>query len=276
MKKKYLLLIILLFCSNLFSQTVEKSKKELNSRPEEKKETSAESRSSRQSNRNNLDADDTLLAVEILGYITYGVFKYGLIGDYNNEDHLHYNLNNHPFSEKGKGNYSEKDSIGGNNFRLDIEDHYISGGNLFNGNHFDVKIRPTKYFYFRTDYYQLFEYNTFTKQKDGISLYYFNLAYDRVRFEDFNLGWTIGASYVANDVEKTGFSYGVNAEYFLNKKMSLSTDFKWSKINSFPVNSMELKGKYFNKNYFVSLGFERLKIATPVYNLIGIGGGIYF
>jgi hypothetical protein len=276
MKKTYLFLFTLLFYSNLFSQTVEKSKKELNSKNEEKNETHSESRSSNNQRSNNLDVDDTILGLEILGYLTYGVFKYGLIGDYNNEDHLHYNLNKHPFSEKGKGNYSETDSIGGNNFRLDIEDHYISGGNLFSGNHLDVKIRPSKYFYFKTDYYQLYEYNTFTKQKDGIWLYYFNLAYDRIRFDDFNLGWTIGASYVANDVEKTGFSYGINAEYFLNKKMSLSVDSKWSKINSFPVNSLELKGKYFRKNYFASLGFERLKIGTPVYNLIGIGGGIYF
>ncbi len=274
MKKKYSILFLLLFFSNLFSQTIEKSKKELNSKNENNKKS--ESKSSNRSNRNNFDADDTFLALKIFGYITYGVFKFGLIGDYNNEDHLYNNLNNHPFSEKGLGNYSEKDTVGGNNLRLDIEDHYISGGSLFNGNHLDVKLRALKYFYIRTDYYQLYEYNTFTKQKDGISLYFFNFAYDRIRFENFNLGWTISASYVANDVEKTGFSYGINSEYFINKKMSFCADFKWSKINSFPVNSMELNGKYFNKNYFVSLGFERLKIGTPVYNLIGVGGGIYF
>lgn len=105
---------------------------------------------------------------------------------------------------------------------------------------------------------------------------YFNLAYDRVRLEDFNLGWTIGASYVGNEVKKGGFSFGLNVEYFLDKSISLTLNSKWSSINQNPVNSIELKGKYFRKNYFGSIGYERLKIGTPVYNLIGIGAGIYF
>lgn len=259
---------------NLFSQSIDRSKKELSSN--KSSSGSSSSKSSSNSRQSYTSSDDIGLFLEIFGYVTYGVFKYGLIGDYNNENHLQNNLNNHPFSEKGRGNYSEFDSIGSKIFRLDIENKFITAGNIIKGNHLDVKIRPSKYFYISSDWYQLYEYNDFTNKNDALTLLYFNFAYDRVRFEDFNLGWTIGASYVGNEVRKSGFSYGINAEYFLNKNISLSLNSKWSSINKNPVNSLELKGKYFRKNYFGTIGYERLKIGTPVYNLIGIGAGIYF
>ncbi|MES2575538.1 MAG: hypothetical protein V4572_11385 [Bacteroidota bacterium] len=274
MKRNYLI-IILLFWNNLYlnAQAIDKSKKELNS---SKSKSSKNTRKSNDSDSSHVDSDDVGFFIELFGYMALGAFKYGLIGDYNNEDHLHNNLNSHPFSLNGKGNYSRTDTLGTNNFRLDLEDHYLTGGGSINGNHLDVKIRPSKYFYFKTDYFELFEKNGFTNQTDRLSLCYFNLAYDRVRLDNFNLGWTIGASYVGSGVNKTGFSCGLNATYFLRQNISVSIDSKWSSINHNPVNSLELKGKYFRKNFFGSLSYERLKIASPVYNLIGIGGGIYF
>ena len=50
----------------------------------------------------------------------------------------------------------------------------------------------------------------------------------------------------------------------------------WSRINGLPVNSFELRGKYHKKNYFFSLGYEHLKIASPNYNFVTLGTGIYF
>jgi hypothetical protein len=47
-------------------------------------------------------------------------------------------------------------------------------------------------------------------------------------------------------------------------------------INGLPVNSFELRGKYHKKNYFFSLGYEHLKIASPNYNFVTLGTGIYF
>jgi hypothetical protein len=281
MKKVYPIIAVLFLSASLQlqAQAIDKSKNELNSNKSKSSENTSESsnRSSNNSSSNLADDVEGVAAViQVFGYLTYGVFKYGLIGDYTNENHLQNNLNLHPFSQNGRGNYSETDSLGTKTFRLDLENKYISGASLYKGNHLDVKIRPSKYFYLRTDYYQLFEKNSFTNQNDKLTLLFFNFAYDRVRLENFNLGWTLGASYVASGVDRAGFSYGLNAEYFLQKNISLSVDSKWSSINKSPVNSLELKGKYFKKNFFGSLGYERLKIGTPVYNLIGIGGGIYF
>jgi len=271
--KKICLFLILLLWSNLAlnAQAINKSKNELNSTKSKSSKIVGKSTDS-----SFTDSDNIGFFLELFGYVTFSVFKYGLVGDYTNENHLQYNLNSHPFSLNGRGNYSKTDSLRTKNFRLDLENQYLSGGNSFNGNHLEVTIRPSKKIYFKTDYFELFDKNLFNNQTDRLSLLYFNLAYDRVRLPNFNLGWTFGASYVGSGVDKAGFSYGINATYFLQHNMSVSIDTKWSTVNQNPLNSLELKGKYFRKNFFGSLSYNRLKIATPVYNLIGIGGGIYF
>jgi hypothetical protein len=276
-KSLFLPALLLLFfnCSNVYSQNkLDKSKKELNANSA----ASSDSSNSKPASSSKPDNEDTNLGLQVLGYVFFGVFKYGLIGDYNNEEHLQNELTPYPFYKSKVGNFqdTEGDSVTGKQFRLDLENHFIYSNNTLFGNHLEAKIRPFQYFYLQTDYYQLFEYDTFTNTRDQLSLFYFNVGYDRVRLERFNLGWTLGASYIGNEVKKAGFSYGVNAEYFLSKHISFSGEAKWSSINSNPVNSYKIQSKFFRKNYFLGIGFERLKIATPVYNLIGIGGGIYF
>ena len=269
MIKNYLIIcIVFLLNFNGFSQTLSNSKKQLTSGSGSK----SSSKSSSNSRNSNIDPSLIVSFFQFFGLATYGV----LIGDYETENELSYNLNSHPFSVKGRGNYSDIDTLSTTNFRIDIANKFLTAGKPVSGNHLDVKIRPSKYFYFTTDWYQLSEYNIFTKKRDQLSLYYFNFAYDRVRWESFNLGWTMGASYVGDAVRRGGFSYGVNAELFLNSKISILADAKWSRINDASVNSYQITGKYFKKIYFATIGYERLKIATPIYNFIGIGAGIYF
>lgn len=134
-------------------------------------------------------------------------------------------------------------------------------------------MRPFQYFYVKADYYQLFEFQEHSS--DNLSLFYFNLGYDRIRLERFNLGWTLGASYIASGVNKFGFSFGANAEYFCKRNISVLAGAKWSFINQKPVNAFEIEGRFHRKNYFISVGFEHLDIATPNYNFATLGGGIY-
>lgn len=270
--KKSLLTIFLLLNFIGYSQKIDKSKKELNASSSNSNTSSSSTSSRNSSARSSINNDDVPLLLQIAGYISYGI----LIGNYTYENHLDYNLTAHPFDGKNIGNYSEFDSISKKNFRLDIENQFLFNTNQLFGNHLDIKIRPSKYFYFDTDYYQIFEYDQIRDKTDNLSLFQFNLAYDRLRFENFNLGWTIGCGYIANGVNKFGFNYGLNAEYFLDKKISFQVDRKWSNINYQPVNSFKICGKYYKEHYFFSLGFENLKIATPTYNFIAFGAGIYF
>lgn len=272
MKKIVYILSFFIWC-NANAQNINKSKDELNSF------TSKNSGNSKKSSRSSgvdINSDDGFFLLKLAGYLTIGIVKYGLIGDYESESHLKNNLTQHPFSSKGRGNYAQTDSVKSKNFRIDLENHFIKSGSGIFANHFNLNLRPSKYFYFKTDYYELFEQNLFTNQKDRLSLLYFNVGYDRVRTEKFNLGWTLGMSYLGNGINSAGLSYGVNATYFLKQNMSFSVATNGSRINFEPVNSLVINSKYYKKNFFGSLAFERLKIATPVYHFVGIGGGIHF
>lgn len=275
MKKRYVFLIIIVASfTNVSAQNkLEKSKSELNS-------GSKNSNSSGKSSAKSSDDDDDSLGFfgELFFYITFGVFKYGLIGDYANEDHLYSNLTPYPFYNGKSGNYEnlDTDTVQKTMNRIDIENKFIYNNSRLLGNHLEVKARPFQYFYIQADYRELFEFNKVQNTTNNLSLLHLNLAYDRVRLEKFNLGWNLGASYIGNEVNKFGFSYGLSADYFMTNQISFSASQQWSSINGFPVNALELQSRYHKKNYFLTMGYERLKIATPTYNFITVGGGIYF
>ena len=170
----------------------------------------------------------------------------------------------------------QNDSIQyGNLMRLDVENHFLYSNNNLFGNHLKAKFRPFQYFYIQGDYRELIEKNAFTNKYSNLSLFQFNVAYDRIRFKKFNLGWTLGATYVGNDVQKAGFSYGLHTDVFAIKNISFNSAMIWSKIDGLPVNSFEIRAKYHKKNYFFTFGYEYLKIAAPNYNFITIGTGVY-
>lgn len=277
MKKRYVFLIILIASLTTVSaqNKLEKSKSELNSGS---KNSSSSSRSSKSSGKSSVDDDDIGFFGELFIYMTFGIFKYGLIGDYTNEDHLYSNLTPYPFYNGKSGNYenADTDTVQKRMNRIDIENKFVYNNSRLLGNHLEVKARPFQYFYIQADYRALFEFNKVHNTTNNLSLLHLNLGYDRVRLEKFNLGWNLGASYIGNEVNKFGFSYGLSADYFMTNQISFSASQQWSRINGLPVNAFEIQSKYHKKNYFFTLGGERLKIATPTYNFITVGGGIYF
>ncbi len=263
--------------TSLGQNKLDKSKKELNAGSAANKQSSSNATSSSGSTKSSYNGDNHLF-VDLFVNITFGIFKYGVIGDYNNEDHLYNTLSKYPYYNGNYGNYESSDtlSVVKNKARLDLENSFVYNSNNLIGNHLKAKIRPFQYFYLQTDFHQLFEFNDIDQKQYRLSLFQFNLNYDRIRFEKFNFGWNLGATYVGNEVKKAGLSYGVNAEYFMGNHISFLGSAKWSQINTLPVNAFEIQSKFHRKNYFFLLGFEHLKIATPTYNLIALGGGIYF
>ena len=279
MKKLSLLLVVLISISSFSQNKLDKSKSQLKSGSSNKNQsrTYSSSSSSSSNSKSNYSSDSNIF-VNIFFNITFAVFKYGAIGDYKNENHLYSNLTPYPFYNGKSGNFESSDSVSvsKNKARFDIENSFVYSDNNLYGNHLKAKIRPFQYFYFQSDFHQLFEFNEIDNTNNRLSLFQFNLNYDRIRFEKFNFGWNLGATYVGNEVKKGGLSYGLNAEYFMGNHISFLGSAKWSRINTLPVNAFELQSKFHKKNYFFSLGFEYLKIATPTYNFIALGGGIYF
>jgi hypothetical protein len=229
--------------------------------------------------------DDTSFGESLAGEVIFVLFQYtlgaawlGAVGSYENEDHLSNDLTRYPYHDPGSGNYYnpefEEESV--YVFRVDVKDKFLYSSNDLLGNHLEAKIRPFQYFYLKADYYQIYEFQKLAGTSDNLSLFYFNFAYDRLRFNRFNLGWTLGASYVGSGVNKAGFSYGLNAEYFLKKNISFLAGAKWSHINAQPVHAYEFESRWHRRNFYVTAGFEHLKIASPNYNFITLGAGIYF
>ena len=276
MKNTLLVILLSLTLQNSFSQKIDKSKDELKSGNSSNSSSSSSSSNSNSSRKSSVSNDFGLagLFVEGLLYVSF----YSTIGDYRSENHLYNPLSKYPYFDGESGNFQTyNDSIGnGNLMRFDIEDHLLyNNRNLF-GNHLKAKFRPFQFFYIQADYRELIEKNLFTNQFSNLSVFQFNLAYDRIRFKKFNFGWTLGATYIGNNVQKIGFSYGLNADVFIVKNISFNSAMLWSNINGFPVNSFELRGKYHKKKYFFSIGYEHLKIASPNYNFVTLGTGIYF
>lgn len=254
---------------------LEQSKSDLKSSSSTTQSSSTtNSNTSRTSSSNNTES--TL--AEVFLDVASVVFYYSFIGDYKNENHLYSRLTPYPFKDPGVGNYESVDTVktGKNRFRVDFDNKFLYSDSQLYGNHINLKIRPFQYFYLTSDYHALTEKSAFTNYKTHLSIFQFNFNYDRVRLANFNLGWSIGATYIASDVQKTGVSVGLNAEGFFGKRFSVFANSKWSKVNSQPVNFLEMGGKVHSKNYYFTLGFERLKIGRPNYNFIGLGGGLYF
>ena len=281
MKKTTLLLFSLFYIGSFGQNKLDKSKSQLNSGASKKNQSSASYSSSSGSSKSKSSGGDNIIGgviADIFIYTTFGVFKYGVIGDYKNEDHLYSNLTPYPYYNRKSGNFENLDtlSVTTNKARLDVENSFVYNSSSLFGNHLKAKIRPFQYFYLQSDFHQLFEIDKIDNSANRLSLFQFNLNYDRIRLEKFNFGWNLGAIYVGNEVKKGGFAYGLNAEYFMGNQVSFFAAAKWSRINSLPVNTYELQGKFHRKNYFFSLGLEHLKIATPTYTLVALGGGIYF
>ncbi len=203
-------------------------------------------------------------------YLTY----YSIIGNYKWEEHLHSNVTKYPYYNNHSGNYESIDSnISKNHFRFDVDNQFLYSNKKLIGNHFKLNIRPFQYFYLQGQYHQLTEHNK-NDTYSNLSLFNIHLCYDRLRFEKFNLGWKLGMSYISNHVNRGGFSFGLDAEAFLIKFVSVYVSKQWSSINHVPVNQFEVAGKFHIKRYNVHLGYEHLKIGSPLYDFISLGAGV--
>lgn len=280
MLKNTLLVLLFTFSSGIFAQKIEKSKDELKSGKEDTRPplpTEPVNQNTTSTARDTDDSDD-LSVLAFFGKLAFYVTLYGAIGDYENEEYLENKITPYPYFDNKSGNFItyNDDEEAENKMRFDVENHFLYSNSASFGNHFKGKFRPFQYFYLQTDYRELIERDKFAKTTSNLSLFQFNLGYDRLRFEKFNLGWTLGATYIANDIQKAGFSYGLHTDFFPFKNVSFNSAMIWSKINGLPVNSFEFRGKYHKKSHFFSMGYENLRIASPSYNYVTFGAGMYF
>lgn len=271
-KKKYLsqfYIIAILFSFSTYSQKIEQSKKDLN-----KNNTTTQSSStsnSYDSNRSNYNSTSDNIFIDIFLYLSY----YALIGNHNLEGHLQNKLTPYPYADDNSGNYT--DSSNSKNFRLDIENSFLTEKLSSNyssfGNHFKLKARFKQYIYGQFDQISLFE--KYNGVSDNLSIYQFNLGYDRLRFKKFNFGFLLGATHVGSNVNKTGLNVGLHTDIFFVKNFSFDSTINWSNVNNATIRTFDIKGKFHKKNMLFILGFENMKIGKPTYSYLTTGFGLH-
>ena len=142
MKQKYLKLTLVVLSTSLYApfyaqNKIDKSKKELT-----EKEAVKSNQSVTSSSKSSSDSEDVGPFVEILGYVFLGFFKYGMIGDYENENHLYNDLSPYPYCNQTIGNYHEAatDTIRSKFFRWEVKDKFLYSDKNLYGNHLEIMV----------------------------------------------------------------------------------------------------------------------------------------
>ena len=270
---KYIFLSFILFFStiSIFSQQgkLELAKESLRQSNSGNTTTEHDNNYSKSSSGYNPFTD---LIVAIFYNITYGVAVETV---FEKETKMHNaKISTHPYIFNKIGNYTYSDSINTVKTRFEITNSFvIENKNLF-GNNFNTKLRFAKRFDIELGYLQLFENNN--NKIDGFTLFSFMANYHRIRTQKIDLWYGIGASYVANNVDKFGFSYGVGTELFIIRPMSIVASYKGSIINDESINKFKILLNYHLKNYKIYSGYQRYILGPSKINTFSIGLGIFF
>ena len=208
------------------------------------------------------------VVIEILLYISY----YAIVGNYSAEDHLYNDLTNYPYENSKAGNYSSSDEHKAKYFRVDLANHVMFAGNDVYGDHLDIKVRPFRYFYLQSNFFQTVDFSKATNDP-SLSAFTFSFCYDRLRFQKLNLGLTLGINYARSHTSKVKFSGGFNFEWFVTNPVSLHSSVSWGGLN---YENFESQVRYHYKRTFVSAGYEMLKVHDPRYHFVTTGLGVYF
>ena len=141
--------------------------------------------------------------------------------------------------------------------------------------HLNLETRFLKRVSLETGYLQLWEYNP-NFGTDNLALYTMLGKYYRVRSEKFDAFWGLGVSYVDGAVDEFGFTYGIGAEWFFSRPLSVEINFNQTFINSQTVNKLNALLNYHYKQYKFIGGYEHLKIGNQDFSNATLGLSIFF
>lgn len=212
------------------------------------------------------------LAVQTIRFVVWE----SLIGKYDRESHLSNGLTKFPYSNGTSGNYqsADPDEPQEKNFRLDVSTSLGYDYENIIVNHTNVKLRPFDYFYLQGDFTQLIESNLTKGGTDQLTIVNGDFGYDRLRFEKFNLGWTVGLRYLGSGVNELGSSFGANTEIFFLRPFSLYSSARFGQVNGIRTNQFDAKVKYFFSEVNIAFGFEHYQLGTSTYNLLTCSIGL--
>ena len=269
MNRLAVFILLTTFSINCFSQESKlgQSKNELNSGSKYSRTYNNTTSYSSESSGSNSFFADTF--DEILAEIFIKGIYLMTIGSYSNENQLYNYYTPYPYFDGYSGNY-EPEYDGKSYTRFTIENNIY---NALTDKTFSNRLKGKvnfRHFGIQGDWIQMHE----SSPKTNLALFNLSFSYDRLRFQRFNWGWNIGANYIGSGVDKLGVSVGTTAELFLFKRAGLYASAKVSRINMQPVNQLEFRAKRYINNFYISGGYETLKIGTPRYHYMTAGVGV--
>jgi hypothetical protein len=242
--------------------------------------SSSSGNSSSDSDISDLSGEDSSLGGAILFGAIRGIFiatYYVTLGDLEEEEQLKNQLTPYPLYDSHCGNYQPYDSLKNyKKFRVDFNEQLMFLESNIYANRFDATLRPYSYFYLHTGYTHLSEYVETQDRYNHLALLRFDVGYDRVKLQRFNLGWSIGATYIPNDINMGGFAFGLQADVYLTHNLSLHASAKWSAVNHTVINEYLIQSRYHINRAYLSAGFDHYQIGKPTFDFVTLGLGVSF
>lgn len=271
MKHFYLILFVFAFCgSPVYSQgKLEKAEESLKS--ESSRDYSNEEGNG--SGSNFFVSAFEGIFIDALYYVTYGIF----IESGYELDHLSStaSITKYPYFHSNKGNYSYEWDESMTDIRMTISSRYIYENARIEGTHLNMDMRFLKRLALEFDYLQLWENNP-NFGNNNLAMYTFLAKYNRVRTERFDAWWGLGGKYVDGNVNEWGFTYGLGAELFIVKPISIESNFDQTFINSNSINQFNALLNYHINQFKLSGGYESLKIGSEKFSTISLGLSVSF
>ncbi|GAA4115701.1 hypothetical protein GCM10022393_15960 [Aquimarina addita] len=279
---KRTLFILLIFISPLYSfgqGKLEKAEESLKSSKNDKVYIS-ESRPGNSYSFSDDDDDENgllegigALFVEMVLYITY----FSLIEsppEYEEKASTAF-ITKYPYLQNDKGNFAYDWGADTALFRTTITNRFIAENRELYGNHLNVNTHFLRRTGVELDYLQLWEENT-NFGNNSLAIFTVLAKYHRVRTEKFNLYWGIGATHISGDIRSTGFTYGLGAEFFFVKPLSIVTNFNQTLFDTGTFDKFNVLLNYHTKRYKFSGGYEHLHIGEVNFSTFSAGIGISF
>jgi|GEM_PF-3516874 len=259
---RFLLILCICFSVSSFSQSRLKKAKENILKEQSNSFTHSDS-SDRAKNRKN--SFETYLFAELVFKPLVWAGKSLVIGD--KEVRV---FNPIPYEKNSSGEYlklGDKEDYRIN--LLQVTTYYSNGKYRINGLHVDLEYRFSDLIGITARHSHFYE-NHFGKT-ENLDLSGLTFNYYRIREKFITAWWSLGVSHATNNVNSVGFRYGLGAQVFVKKPISILLAWQQDFIDSGTINECKINVVYHLKKLNIFTGYNHYNLATVKTPSIVIG-----
>ncbi|PKH49590.1 hypothetical protein CXF68_02285 [Tenacibaculum sp. Bg11-29] len=166
-------------------------------------------------------------------------------------------LNPYPYFYDNEGEYAAELSDTGRKQGVKLGANYLF--NTIRGIELNATYKPIPIIGIDASYIHFSEKNR--TNNDALDITSIMVNYHRVREKNISLWWGLGITHVGNEVNKSGFTYGLGAEIYPFKPISIHISWKESFVNKSDIGVFKSQLKYHFKNKSFFMGYHHHQIA---------------